>query len=70
MYVNSKLRKASPIFLQLKMAEIDFYYENIILGVKYFVAEGKMFLKFYVLSAPAQFNVCLLLIGLALLAIP
>lgn len=38
------------------MAEIDFYYENIILGVKYFVAEGKMFLKFYVLSAPAQFN--------------
>lgn len=64
MYANSTLRKASPIFLQLKMAEIYFYYENIILGVKYFVAEGKTFLKFYAISAPVQFNFsrCLLLI--------
>lgn len=69
---TAKFKKALLKFLQLKMADIYIYYENIILGIKYFDTEGKTFLKFHAISTPAQFNFCrcLLLIWLALLAIP
>ena len=40
------------------MAEIYFYYENIILGIKYFVAEAKTVLKFHAIPPPSQFNFC------------